>query len=1493
MTDDSQLPSSLNKARRTVQEALLKLAATGDGGFEGFIRDSLTEFTGLGFGLVKSGQQKGVDARTQSVSTEIAIGIEAKRYRDHTHLPLDSLVAKLVDAAERQEDPLDLWTLVASKPVSADDVIALNKVGERHGVGVVVLDWRSEGASLSPLQLLIAATPKAVAHHLPGDRVRRAMTVMLAATTPLEIENFRSELSYPELGLHATIRFVADELRRGLSNRTNARSRLGSPVNILEPSAHWANRTELSEKLTHWHSGSSEHPIGVVLGDEGAGKTAATLKWLIDRMSSDQQPLAIHIEARDLAASDLDLVLAQGLCKWTQRRSVEYWQRRLRQWAKFQGNSSNVPPILLIIDGLNEGEQQHRVVRLFDEVCSDRWIGRVSILATDRTRHWRRTFEQRYEAYDGTAEFEIGAFKDSDLEHLLERYGKKVDEFPNELVSIIKWPSWFGVASALFDQVTDWKIYSPEQLMLEYWVRRSKMLGRIGAPLAAEFQNFVAALGKQALEGTASSGFSKLEIKDLLVQVVGDESRETLDVVQDIVDGKWLRSLGQNRFEISEGLLPFALALTLLDELKDASSFEAADAICEEVLLPFEDRDIGVSILKAATVLSATHSPVPEHIRAVLFLRWATQHNFKNWHFDVFWKSATHCVPILLETTEQCWLSLRGGLHTDEILVKALANIMEENSNSAPLILSFIEKWLSVYWLDPHEGLFIGKPANDEKKEQRIAQTGQRHNDLMPIVRSAGISDSTFSTHDEGYLIGTLSRKLCALMSFLPRARFRAALSNWAISRALMDEPHTFEELAWLLRYNKIDPNAARAMVNDIAQDLVDLASPQFSKAARWLLLAEGSVASAQEAERVYPDAHRTPAPSDWKFKVHDGEVTSPPQFQEHPKRRMVELATLTPDPNLRLKQTDIEAVASAANEIVFENVAIGRSSTAEDDEFQSTVDVLSRWRPQDVQDICGRFLDTLKERSDEDKLWGFVHALPPFLLFLSDFDRARMEEAASARLKAKAGKELDTTFDGLVSALMFDRKAREQAAAWTRIGVPARINSEFKRHLKRLSNEALTLLAAEIDPEAPAEQIIPWLSILVVAGVEDDCPQLPSSLADLLSHPSDTVRCLVFELGVDARDKSLAHKLFESGWRHDQEDEDGTAWFGSQLLIQATTDANIQEITSRIAPRASGSLWGQMNFDRALADPFRCYVSDTIEFELRATGSRGFGGVTYYHFIALEKLLNLGSHDYKEKFRELIAGSKFIDMIVTDWPIREFFAYFGKHDPEFFIEMWKLTQQRMKGRAIDVANLKWYPFEALTTPEVDVVRREIISSATSDEEIVELARLINENGLADWAISVVRSLISDPDACAADAARALTLAAYLSPTNSVRQFWAGSASEFPLGWLADVRTQAQMVHEKRIFLQDWLSRLEHAESDENVFACWRMIARLADRDSLPSIRSSLGGSIREKVSTRHFDYLRLNFMKLVQRVKQNNSRRKSELFFTRRGSIGTHAWAE
>jgi len=696
-----------------LQAALLKLHASGQDGFEGLIRDAYREATGISLRLQKTGAQHGVDAAPDDSDGDVAAGIEAKRYRETTSLPLDELKSKLIDAATRKINPIDLWILAASKEVSGDDVSELRRIGDENGLGVLVLDWRSDGDPTAPLPLLLTLAPNAVRQHLGGTIADTLSTLVAHPEYDAQKNKILHQLACPDLGLSHAAKTVKDKISHTLRSRADAKAQLQNPVDLDEPSRIWAPRNKHCKVIQEWRENAANTPVCAIVGEEGAGKTWLMFDWWRRDTDSDYPLLIVWLSARDVASGSIADVIGAALAKWIllPNRDAAFWSTRVKRWRRTHGSGSGVPFVWLMLDGVNEGKSQEYVLKVLNEAVASEWKGNAGVLVSDRPIHWARQFHSGKSLEILPKVINVDRFSDAELNDLLAKHGKTRDDFSPEVLKIIRWPSWFAVAAEMFNREQDWSAHSPEQLMIRYWQFHLQNRGQITATDDAMFRDFVARLGleiKATLE--AEKRISTVELKEFLSGFSGAPEKDILAAVDDVTSGIWMRQVGTHQFNVDYAILPFAIGLALLNELRSSSTHEEADSECENFLGPIEDQSIGVDILGAAVSLVFVETVFPDHAKSVLMKRWINAHNFNTPHFELLWRIASASPEAVFSMAEDVWLQGESGHSIDEILTKCIDNIANNGGRMSDVV-SFVAKWAATYWLNPREGQFWPAPS--------------------------------------------------------------------------------------------------------------------------------------------------------------------------------------------------------------------------------------------------------------------------------------------------------------------------------------------------------------------------------------------------------------------------------------------------------------------------------------------------------------------------------------------------------------------------------------------------------------------------------------------------------------------------------------------------------------------------------------------------------------------------------------------------------------
>lgn len=83
-----------------LHDRIMRLPPSGSSGFEGYLRDILTEVTGASFGVLKSGPQEGADVLSDPGDTLLTVALEGKQYQQSTRLSAGLLRLALAHALQ-------------------------------------------------------------------------------------------------------------------------------------------------------------------------------------------------------------------------------------------------------------------------------------------------------------------------------------------------------------------------------------------------------------------------------------------------------------------------------------------------------------------------------------------------------------------------------------------------------------------------------------------------------------------------------------------------------------------------------------------------------------------------------------------------------------------------------------------------------------------------------------------------------------------------------------------------------------------------------------------------------------------------------------------------------------------------------------------------------------------------------------------------------------------------------------------------------------------------------------------------------------------------------------------------------------------------------------------------------------------------------------------------------------------------------------------------
>lgn len=694
-----------DNAKSQLAEALRSLDPAGSLGFEGLLRDILSEVTKVSFGLAKSGPQGGSDVRSLGLNL-FEIALEAKRYGESTTLKVDALKAKLFETS-RNENGTDLWILAATRAISATDNEELTLAGEELGITVLILDWPAEPGQLPDLAVLCAQANTALNRHLKGnDNLNEIVTAIRAHPEFLAAaDRLHYRLTAPDIGYAAATEAMKQWMLTGLSNDRNAASRLGGKFNnVLDPGRARISRPGYEAQLDQWLA--SGEP-SVLLGDEGLGKTWLFLSWWYARINAAVDlPLTLFIPAKEVGQGSLSELIAQFLEKRLNHGSIQFWQRRIAQWLKL---GTDGPQILLVIDGLNQYWQKKDWADLIQPAFDDHWNHRISILMSCWPDHWN-DLQKLASLIPRPTEIRVERFDDSELDALLKEHDLSREGFSSDMLSLMKVPRLSALAIALQQKLIASGDITPERLVFEDWKHRIELRGSQLAISDAEFQIFITELGMRLRSSINNMSLTRHNVIEQLGRDSGKGRADLLSTVAELISGQWLVPTGQpNQFRVNPTLTPFALGLALVHHLKPTNGSAAANDIIAEHIDPFSGQSLGVKILRAAVTTALLDNTVSRQVREALLLRWISEQNFSGLDFEAFWRIIGLDTELILKIVEEIWLGERSGsIVEDEILIKGLANAYQFEA-VAPFIEAKITYWLGLLWSDPLQNIVLGR----------------------------------------------------------------------------------------------------------------------------------------------------------------------------------------------------------------------------------------------------------------------------------------------------------------------------------------------------------------------------------------------------------------------------------------------------------------------------------------------------------------------------------------------------------------------------------------------------------------------------------------------------------------------------------------------------------------------------------------------------------------------------------------------------------------
>ncbi len=1127
--------------------ALHNLQATGPSGFEGFITDLISSLTGRVFFFARSGTQGGRDASTAGYGATY-IDIECKRYRLDASPTTRDLLGGLQEAIDASLGRLDIWLVVSTGAIGAEQAATLRRVADDRAVAVEILDWQR--APIPQLAVLCAALPEQTLTGLSTRGVVRTDSEKVKGDLQAVHEHpsfrslltgLRSRLGAADVGLDHARAAANSSLERSLATHAAAIAAFNQVLCPTDPDFHrYVDRPTVYASLDAWYRvWATERPLAVVLGPEGNGKSWATMGWWA-KLSF--KPLTLLVTSNRLTQDNALSLLAASLAFQTELRDMTFWQRRLRQWLT-RSSSAETPLLLVILDGLDE-RQGAAWDQIFASLAAPEWAGRLAIIATCRPHFWADGVAPFLPRQLRPAPIEVPQFDDAELAAAWgNRYPRLVD-MPQAVRTFIRTPRILRLARDHVARLMESGDLTVERLLIEDWCDRRRLKPGF-AHTEGDFRGLVIALARDLREGV--SEFSRAHLRRYSALAQRSPNRDLDKDLAEIIEGKLFTPIDASldRYRVRPEYVGLALGLLLAREVRDAYKHEGAAGVDSELartLDPIGDFDQAGDTLRGACAAASAEPDYPVEARVMLFRAWLDRRSMD----ETQWYDFAAYLPanplVFFDLAEGLWCGTDVNPTGRQWVADAILR-WRHLSAVRDLIEARCRKWLGSWHRDWQGGLRSHDADQLERHRQQV--DGSRSG----LTASESRLSSQLLVEAATLSAPSMARLAILLVSHGPRVPHVPGFVAWALSRAIMHAAWEIDEVAWCLRLNEHDPAETEAALLRQIDVLLADASAVGVRAARNLLYAMGTPRAAVRLATL-PEPTRFEPPS--APRLLDVDPLDP--FAVSP----VGLAPVLD----RLARVPLHAIRSA----------LGR--TAEDYELALLEPFLARFASDVLSAFYRRLLRTASQR--EAVSLRQLGWLVPNLLMVIGPDEAAALDAARRSLLPRLGPGRDPHDARITEAYILAGVLGQQ--------LPERqLSLLTERPEAALDLLLLEDLFASIPDDSANERLVETIG----GGQPQDIRRVlwflsrsrfglselgHQALVSAFAHLDPSVRASAFRLADNLQDRVALRCHLESGWLAPTT-QIWESFFGSRALITAASRADYLALRSRISPDLLGYL--------------------------------------------------------------------------------------------------------------------------------------------------------------------------------------------------------------------------------------------------------------------------------------------------------------------------------
>ncbi|MFA7405675.1 MAG: hypothetical protein WC007_16915 [Pelobacteraceae bacterium] len=967
---------SITKKIGPLLEFLLSLAPSGSSGFEGLIRNLLEAWIGEPFRLARAGSQRGKDA-TSSDGTANVIAAEMKRYDQKNRLSDRDLTGELQQVLDELPD-LDIWILATTRELGEAEERNLRVRAQAFGIEAVVLDAREEG--VGPLQAFCAKYPETVSAFCRDvtsfpEEILQARLVDIARHPGFQIQSSAliGTLQRALIGFDSIRGRAAKWLIEKLCSSRASMSTFFQDIGLNdEERAKPLQRKQISEELWSWWNNGQQYEWKCsVLGEEGVGKTWATMLWLLELADKPNAPILVPVSSGQVPhLNDIDEMVSQILFKRFGRTET-FWKRRIKRW---EPDRLGFPPILLWFDGLNEATRVPWRL-LIEQAKGDTYREKIAILTTCRPGYWKSLF-----LTDSCNLISTEGYDDNELKQILNQAGRHLHDVPMALRELIRKPRYCDLVLQHFDKMAEDP--TVERLLYEdyrnRWAKNAKL-----PVIPDDFCQILASLAEQYREGITN--FRMHEISSL----VGGAS-EAGTAIQEIIDGGLLVETGllTSPFRVDSRRLIHGLGMLLADHLRVSAEKSHAEYL-ESIgawLEPGPEMEIKAPVVGAAIFFATINHSYPASARRALLEYWLSRRNVTDKEEDVLSAYFPECPEDVLAVADSFWEEKNNNHVAEERLTWAIL-CRRDHPKVKPSLIEATKRWMSYVNIGSYPS---NKNIHGEFRENAITAIRDRLGRDVRVDEVVPFDRWTFTIIDDDrklFLSHLALKAICAG----DRLAFVDAILCWAVSRSIMGRYFEDDDVAWALRLTD-EPlwEVLKSTLDEMAHSESDI----LRKAANNLLWCLGKKECnnirTELLHDLYPKQEwileQEKDPCNGIFSLGRDQYQGCLTRDDIPINNILrKLNEYLPDPALMAPPNFLTRLLDEGQRLPLHMFHLHRmGKTVEDNEIETFIDVAARFYPKLAADIFRSIVRNIPNRTEEQQSY-LLSYLPKISMLLSE----------------------------------------------------------------------------------------------------------------------------------------------------------------------------------------------------------------------------------------------------------------------------------------------------------------------------------------------------------------------------------------------------------------------------------------------------------------------------------------------------------------------------